>query len=142
MIEDVINLLESDENYRIDAHFQFPKFDPKTMKKGQELEVYQMVSTHRTGSDDPKYLFDFTNYLTMKTHKGDQKQYTWRGPAVGKIKFVSYTDHPNEIDKLITLEFDNVTLEEYQGTDYSSFPYKAKTVTIRGMISFSSSPAS
>ena len=135
------NLLAPNWNYSIHVLLYFKKFNPKSMKKGEELEVLQAVTSHRTDTDDPKYLFDFYNYLTFEDEKTNRKKsYTWRGPAVGKIRFVSYTDHPNGYSKLITLEFDDVTFEEYQGDDNSSFPYKARTVTIKGEISFSSAP--
>ena len=134
------NMLEPDYNTYIEGHFTFKKFDPKTIKKGDELEIIQNVNSYRKDSDDPKYLFDFDNNLKLIDEKSNQmKQYSWRGPAKGKIKFVSYTDHPDGYFKLITLEFDNVTFEVYQGYDYISHPYKAKTVTINGKISFSSS---
>lgn len=131
------NMLAPNWNYSVSVMLVFKKFNPKTMKEGEELEVIQVVKSHRTDSNDPKYLFDFLNDFEIEDMKTSRiKDYTWRGPAVGKIRFVSYTDHPDGTRKLITLEFDHVTFEEYQGSDYSTFPYKAKTVTINGEISF------
>lgn len=134
------DMLEPDWGYEVFVLLNFKKFDPKSMETGQELEVIQNVQSLRKDSNDPKYLYDFSNYLTFEEQKTDkEKWYTWRGAAVGKIRFVSYKEHPNRLNKVITLEFDNVTFEEYQGIDYSSFPYQAKTITINGEITFSSS---
>lgn len=121
------NWVEHEYEYSIEGVLNLKKFNPKTKKKGDTLEVLQNVKSYRTDTDDPKYLMDFENYVYV--HSGNlKKRYTWRGKYQGSIKFVSYTDN------ILTLEFDHVKMEVYQGSDYSSHPYKAATITINGQI--------
>ncbi len=133
------NVLTSNANFSLEGQMKFKNFDPKSMKKGDELEVVQTIASYRYNSDDPKDLIDFDNLFHIADVNDHWKEFSWMGHPVGKIRFVSFTNHPDGGRKLITLEFDNVTFEVYKGKDYGYHPFKAKTITINGNISFSSS---
>lgn len=142
------NMLPGSKNhlYSIEAQFHLKNFDANTIytfKKGDELEPYQAISYLVTNSEDPKYLWDFANSIKVIYHiygtgNTTHKDYTWRGEYQGSIKFVSCTDDPlyGSSRKWITLDFDNVTMEVYQGSTYSNHPFEATNVTIDGEITF------
>ena len=131
----------------LDGTFKLKWFDPKTAKKGDVLEFYQSVKSMRTDSNDPKYLYDFNNYiyyseysgknLTTHSYADGEKTYTWRDKAKGKVIFDSYKE--DEMGKKqLTLIFENVTMEVYQGSDYSDCIDKSQQAVINGKIIFTS----
>ena len=134
----------------LEGIFRLKKFDPTKKRKGDLLEIVQDVRSHRTDTDDPKYLYDFKNYIkyseysgnntTTHSHADDIKYYTWRGEPKGSIKFVSYREYENGFGKYskkgcLTLEFENVTLDVYRGEDYSTKDQSQQAV-INGTIIF------
>lgn len=128
---------EQDCTAEVEGQFELNYFDPKKARKGDILQFKQTVASHRKDSNDDKYLFDFSNFSYYYDHAADyndRKLYTWRGEAKGTVRFVSY----DEENDFITLEFDNVTLDVYQGYDYSDYPYKRNQLVYNGKIIFSS----
>ena len=137
------NVIQPADHYEIEGQLIFKKFDPKSLKKGDELEMEQAIQLVQG-----KYLRDASNYLRVIRYtygskvQSATKEYTWTGAPVGKIRFVSYGSHPDSSTlKVIVLEFNNVTFEVYGGGNYDSHPYKPQTVKINGEIAFSSSIA-
>ena len=101
MVDDDGNWIAiNDPNYHVSIKFGFKKFDPKELKKGDELEFYQIIGSF---NNDPKYLRDMFNEIKITDKKQDFKIYTWKKPVVGKgkVKFVSYGDRPNSTFKLL-----------------------------------------
>ncbi len=125
-------------NFEVEAIFTFNSFNPKKMNTGDALTPQQSISSIVNYSDDPKYLFDFNNYLSIYDKDDLRKEYTWKGKPNGKITFISYKEDPEFDDYLLTLGFENVTLEMVPIEDYENHPFKANTVTINGKITFSS----
>lgn len=129
------NFTAPKENYEIECWLYFKKFDPRVLKTGDVLEIDNYIKywNNLTIHDSQGEV----NYQ-IENHKAIDitKKYLLSEPYQGTIRFVSYTKHPDGFNKMVTLEFINVTFEEYQDEDYSNFLYKAKTVTINGNISF------
>ncbi len=129
----------------LDGDFKLKWFDPKTAKKGDVLEFYQSVKSMRTDSNDPKYLYDFNNYIYYREYSGinltthgyadGQKTYTWRDKAKGKVIFDSYKEERTGEKRLILI-FENVTMEVYQGSDNSDCKDKSQQAVINGKITF------
>ncbi|MDE7413067.1 MAG: hypothetical protein K2N05_04655 [Muribaculaceae bacterium] len=126
---------KQDYTVRMDGILNLEKFNPEKAKKGEVLDFRQAVRSEHKDSNDPKYLLDAFNYMHIydeAANTSNGKIFTWRSKPQGNVRFVSY----NAENEYLTLEFDNLTLEVYQGSDYSGYPYKANSLTITGNIVF------
>lgn len=133
-----------DRNYtaNIEGTFNLKYFNPKTAKKGDVLTFSQAVRSDISGSNNPIYLLDASNHLYYRSSQDNFRSdiiYTWRSTTAQTVKFVSYKEDPDTDNSWITLEFNNLTLDIYQGEDYSNHPYQRNQAVINGTITFSSS---
>ena len=129
----------------LEGNLRLKWFDPKNANKGDVLEFFQSVKSMRTDSDAPKYLYDFNNSiiyseysgknLTTHSYADGQKTYTWRDKSKGKVIFDSYKEYDFG-ESQITLIFENVTMEVYQGSDYSDCIDQSRQAVINGTIIF------
>ena len=129
---------------RIEGLFNLEYFNPKTAKKGDVIAFRQAVRSQISGSSNPIYLldaFNYVNYTSSSDNFHDEIVYTWRETTGQTVKFVSYKEDPDMDQSWITLEFNNLTLDIYQGDDYSGYPYQRKQAVINGTLTFSSSIA-
>lgn len=132
--------VEQGENSSLECQFTLDAFNPQTAKKGDVLTFNQIIKSHRKDTEDPKYMFDFNNYILFREADGNfnnPKTFTWQSKAQGVVKFVSYTDDDDDGKERLTLEFVNVSLDLFVGdSDYSEFKDQSTKGVINGTISF------
>lgn len=124
-------VIDNKWNYAVQGTIDFEKFDPKTISKGQIL-------TTRTSGDYEGRRQRI--YIDPYGGSGSSTRWYYRSPYNGGvIKFVSYTYdifQGVEVNKIITLEFINVTFEADNRYYYGSSAFEANTITINGILTF------